>query len=110
MNDENSKLSLLIAGALGAALFGAMTFLSNVSSAAPNRRGLMILIGTWLVGVGFGGFAGWYWAEAIQGSLVAWGVKDSVAVAAFLGVVCVPLAPVIVKALQARAQRKIEGV
>lgn len=106
---EHPKMHLVIAGAIAAALLGAMDVLAQLSSTRPDRRALVLLGLSWLAGVAFGGFAGYYFAEPLRDYLVRFGVRDAVAVAALLGLFGAPAALPIVRAFVRRATTKIEG-
>jgi len=106
---EPSKLKLVIAGCVAAALLGVMDVLAQLSSTRPDRRALLLLAATWIAGVGFGGFAGYYFAVPLRDYLASYGVKDAVAVAALLGLFGGPAALPIVRAFVKRATNKVEN-
>lgn len=106
---DHPKLKLVIAGMVAAALLGTMDLLAQLSSTKPDRRTLTLLLLTWVTGVGFGGFAGYYFAEPLRDYLTKYGITDSVAVAALLGLVIVPLAPAAAKALARRVASRIDN-
>lgn len=103
------KIKLVIAGALAAGLLGLLDLLAQLSSSRPDRRGFVLLLLTWVSGVLFGGFAAYYFAEPLRSYFYRYGITDTVAIAALIGLFVVPLVPAATKAFARRIAAKIEN-